>query len=80
MVMGTVETDYEGIFSFTYKFVDTGSYEVKSSCEYYEKTLESPITTVTVKSPPLLPSELVVLVIGIAIAVAVVGYVLVKRR
>ena len=80
MVMGTVETDHEGGFSFTYTFVDTGSYEVKSSCEYYEKTLESPFTTVTVKSPPLLPSELVAPVIGIAIAVAVVGYIWMKRR
>ena len=80
MVMGTVETDHEGVFSFTYQFVDTGSYEVISSCEYYEKTLESPITTVTVKSASLLSSELVVPVIGIAIAVAVVGYILMKRR
>lgn len=80
MVMGTVETDHEGVFSFTYKFVDTGSYEVKSSCEYYEKTLESPITLVTVKSASLLPSELVAPIIGIVIAVAVVGYILVKRR
>jgi len=80
IVMGTVETDHEGAFSFTYKFVDTGSYEVKSSCEYYEKTLESPITTVTVKSPPLLPPELVAPAIGLVIAVAVVGYILMKRR
>jgi len=80
MVMGTVETDHEGGFSFTYKFVDTGNYEVKSSCEYYEKTLESPITTVTVKSPPLLPPEFVAPAIGIVVAVAVVGYILMKRR
>jgi hypothetical protein len=80
MVMGTVETDQEGGFSFTYTFVDLGSYEVRSSCEFYEKTLESPIATVTVKSPPLLTPELVALLIGIAIAVAVVGYILMKRR
>ena len=79
MVMGKVETDHEGGFSFTYTFVDTGSYEVKSSCEYYEKTLDSPITTVTVKSPSLLSSELVVPVTGIVIVVAVVGYILMKR-
>jgi hypothetical protein len=80
MVMGTVETDHEGVFSFTYKFVDTGSYEVKSSCEYYEKTLESPITLVTVKSASLLPPEFVAPAIGIIIAVAAVGYILMKRR
>jgi hypothetical protein len=81
MVIGTVKTAEEGGgFSFTYTFVDAGSYEVKSSCEYYEKTLESPITIVTVKSPPLLSSELVAPVIGIAIAVAVAGYILMKRR
>jgi len=80
MIIGTVETDHEGVFSFTYKFEDAGSYEVKSSCEYYEITLESQITDVTVKSPSLLSSELVVPVIGIVIAVAVVGYILMKRR
>lgn len=80
MVMGTVETDHEGVFSFTYEFVDAGSYEVKSSCEYYEKTLESPITLVTVKSASLLPPELVAPAIGIIIAVAAVGYILMKRR
>jgi hypothetical protein len=53
---------------------------VKSSCEYYEKTLESPTTTVNVKLPSLLPSGLVVPIIGIVIAVAVVGYILMKRR
>ena len=80
MVVGIVETDQEGGFSFTYKFVDTGSYEVKSSCEYYEKTLESPITTVTVKSPSLLTPELIAFVTGTVVAVAVGGYILVKRR
>jgi hypothetical protein len=80
MVMGTVETDHEGVFSFTYNFIDTGSYEVKSSCEYYEKTLESPITTVKVKLPSLLLPGLVVPAIGIVVAVAVVGYLLMKRR
>jgi hypothetical protein len=80
MVMGTVEAGPGGVFSFTYTFDDAGSYEVKSSCEFYEKTLESPITTVTVKSPPLLPSGLVAPVIGIAIAAAVAGYMLMKRR
>jgi len=80
MVMGTVETDQEGGFSFTYTFVDTGSYEVKSSCEFYEKTIESPITTVTVKSPPLLTPELIAVVTGTVVAVAVVGYILMKRR
>jgi hypothetical protein len=80
MIIGTVETDHEGVFSFTYKFEDAGSYEVKSSCEYYEITLESQITAVTVKSPSLLSSELVVPVIGIVIVVAVVGYILMKRR
>jgi hypothetical protein len=80
MVIGTVETDQEGSFSFTYKFEETGSYEVKPSCEDYEITLESPVTTVTVKSPSLLPSELVIPVIGMAIAVVVVGYIMVKRR
>jgi hypothetical protein len=80
MVMGTVETDQEGVFSFTYEFVDAGSYEVKSSCEYYERTLESLITTVTVESPPLLPSGLVAPLAGIVIAVAVAGYILMKRR
>jgi len=80
MVMGTVETDHEGVFSFTYNFIDTGSYEVKSSCEYYEKTLESPITTVTVKLPSLLLVGFVVPAIGIVVAVAVVGYMLMKRR
>jgi len=81
MVMGTVEAGPGGVFSFTYTFDDAGSYEVKSSCEFYEKTLESPITTVTVKSPSLVPSEYVVpLIAGIAIAVAVVGYMLMKRR
>ena len=80
MVMGTVETDHEGGFSFTYKFVDTGSYEVKSSCQYYEKTLESPITTVTVKSPSPLTPELIAFATGTVVALAVVGYILVKRR
>jgi len=80
MVMGTVETGQEGGFSFTYKFVDTGSYDVKSSCEYYEKTLESPFTTVTVKSPSLLTPELVAIVTGTVVALAVGGYILVKRR
>lgn len=80
MVMGTVETDNEGVFSFTYNFVDAGSYEVKSSCEYYEKTLESPITTVTAKTASLLLPGLVVPAIGIVVAVAVVGYLLMKRR
>jgi len=80
VVMGTVVAGEEGVFSFTYTFDDAGSYEVKSSCEFYEKTLESPITTVTVKSPPLLPSGLVAPVIGIAVAVAVAGYMLMKRR
>jgi hypothetical protein len=79
MIIGTVETDHEGVFSFTYKFEDAGSYEVKSSCEYYEITLESQITDVTVKLPSLL-SGLVVPVIGIVVAVAVVGYILMKRR
>ena len=81
VVMGTVEAGPEGVFSFTYTFDDTGSYEVKSSSEFYEKTLESPITTVTVKSPPLVPSEYVVPVMaGVVIAVAVAGYMLMKRR
>jgi hypothetical protein len=81
MVMATVESGPEGVFSFTYTFDDAGSYEVKSSCEFYEKTLESPITTVTVKSPPLVPSEYVVPVMaGVVIAVAVAGYILMKRR
>jgi len=81
MVMDTVEAGPEGVFSFTYTFDDAGSYEVKSSCEFYEKTSESPVTTVTVKSPPLVPSEYVVPVIaGITIAVAVAGYILMKRR
>jgi len=80
MVMGTVETNQEGGFFFTYTFDDPGSYEVKSSCEFYEKTLESPFTTVTVKAPSLLSSELVVPLIGIGIVVAVAGYILVKRR
>jgi hypothetical protein len=80
VVMGTVVAGEEGVFSFTYTFDDAGSYEVKSSCEFYEKTLESPITTVTVKSPPLLPSGLVAPVIGIAVAVVVAGYMLMKRR
>jgi len=81
MVIGTVKTAEEGGgFSFTYTFVDAGSYEVKSSSDYYEKTIESPITIVTVKSPPLLPSGLVAPVTGIAIAVAVVGYIFIKRR
>ncbi len=80
MVMGTVETDHEGVFSFTYNFIDTGSYEVKSSCEYYEKTLESPITTITVKTASLLLPGLVVPAIGIVVAVAVVGYLFMKRR
>ena len=81
MVIGTVETDHEGGFSFTYKFEDAGSYEVKSSCEYYEKTVESQITAVTVKPPSLLPPELVAPVIGgVVVAVAAVGYILMKRR
>ncbi|MFB0557523.1 MAG: hypothetical protein ACETVY_00265, partial [Candidatus Bathyarchaeia archaeon] len=81
MVIGTVETDHEGCFSFTYKFEDAGSYEVKSSCEYYETTLESQITAVTVKSPSLLPPGLLAPVIGgVVVAVAAVGYILVKRR
>jgi hypothetical protein len=80
VVMRTVVAGEEGVFSFTYTFDDAGSYEVKSSCEFYEKTLESPITTVTVKSPPLLPSGLVAPVIGIAVAVVVAGYILMKRR
>jgi len=80
MIIGTVETDHEGIFSFTYTFEDAGSYEMKSSCEYYEITLGSQITTVTVKSASLLSSELVVPAIGIVVAVAVVGYLLMKRR
>ena len=80
MVMGTVETDHEGGFSFTYEFVDTGSYEVKSSCEYYEKTLESPFTTVTVKSASPAIIFITPLVMGIGIAVVVVGYILMKRR
>jgi hypothetical protein len=80
VVMGTVVAGEEGVFSFTYTFDDAGSYEVKSSCEFYEKTLESPITTVTVKSPPLLPSGLVAPVIGITVAVVVAGYMLMKRR
>jgi hypothetical protein len=54
---------------------------VKSSSEFYEKTLESPITTVIVKSPPLVPSEYVVpVMVGVAFAVAVAGYMLMKRR
>lgn len=81
MVIGTVETDHEGGFSFTYKFEDAGSYEVKSSCEYYEKTVESQITAVTVKPSSLLPPELVAPVIGVVVvAVAAVGYILMKRR
>ncbi|MDH5791499.1 MAG: hypothetical protein OEZ44_04880 [Candidatus Bathyarchaeota archaeon] len=81
MVIGTVETDHEGGFSFTYKFEDAGSYEVKSSCEYYEKTVESQITAVTVKPPSLLPPGLVVPVIGVVVvAVVAVGYILMKRR
>jgi hypothetical protein len=80
MVMGTVETDHEGVFSFNYKFVDTGSYEVKLSSEYYEKTLESPITTIVEVSPLQTTNELVAPVIGIIIAVAVLGYILMKRR
>lgn len=81
MVMATVESGPEGVFSFTYTFDDAGSYEVKSSSEFYEKTLESPITTLTVKSPPLVPSEYVVpVMVGVVIAVAVAGYILMKRR
>ena len=81
MVIGTVETDHEGSFSFTYKFEDAGSYEVKSSCEYYEKTVESQITAVTVKPHSLLPPGLVAPVIGgVVVAVAAVGYILMKRR
>ena len=80
MVMGTVETDQEGVFSFTYEFVDAGSYEVKSSSEYYEKTLESPITIVTVKSASPAIIFVTPLVIGIGIAVVVAGYILMKRR
>ena len=80
MVMGTVETGQEGGFSFTYTFVDTGSYDVKSSCEYYEKTLESPIATITVKSSSLLTPELIAIVTGTVVALAVGGYILVKRR
>ncbi len=80
MVMGTVEAGPGGVFSFAYTFDDAGSYEVTSSSEFYEKTLESPIATVTVKPPPLLPPGLVAPVIGVAIVVAVAGYMLMKRR
>lgn len=79
MVVETVETDADGGFSSTYKFDETGSYEVKSNSEYYEKTLESPITTVAVK-PSSLQLVSVVPVIGIGVAVVVVSYILVKRR
>jgi polyisoprenoid-binding protein YceI len=81
VVIGTVETDNEGGFSFTYKFENAGSYEVKSSLEYYEKAVESQITAVTVKPPPLLPPGLVApVIVGVVIAAAAVGYILMKRR
>jgi hypothetical protein len=43
--------------------------------------VESQITAVTVKPPSLLPPELVAPVIGgVVVAVAAVGYILMKRR
>jgi len=80
-VIGTVETDSEGGFSYTYKFENAGSYKVKTSLEYYEKAVESQITTVTVKPASIIPPRLVVPLIGAAvIAALVVGYILMKRR
>lgn len=80
MVVRTVETDPEGGFSFTYKFEDIGSYEVKATFKYYEKTLESPISTVTVRPASLLTPEVTALIIAVVVTVAAVGLILAKRR
>jgi hypothetical protein len=80
VVIGTIETDNAGGFSYTHRFENTGSYEVKTSLEYYEKNVESQATSLTVKSPSIIPQELVVPLIGGAIIVIVAaGVVLMKR-
>lgn len=79
IVVRTVETDPEGGFSFTYKFEAVGSYEVKATFKYYEKTLESPISTVTVKSQTLLTPEVTAIIVTVAVAAAAVGLILARR-
>lgn len=80
VVVKTVETDPEGGFSFKHKFEDPGSYEVKAKFKYHEKTLEAPITTEIVKPPSLLTPEVTAFIIAGVLAVAALGYILLKKR
>ena len=80
VVVRTVETDPDGAFSFTYKFEDEGTYDVKAIFEYYEKTFESSIAAEIVKPPSLLTPEVTALIIAAVVAVTAAGYILVKRR
>jgi len=50
VVVKTVETYPEGGFSFTHKFEDPGSYEVKAKFKYHEKTLERARNITVLKS------------------------------
>jgi hypothetical protein len=80
IIVNTFETDLEGGFSYTHKFENPGSYEVKAQFKYHEKTLEAPITKENVKSSSLSTPMTTSITIAGVIAVAVIGYILIKKR
>jgi hypothetical protein len=80
-VIGMTKTGNDGEFSCTCQFQDSGTYEVKSTLNFYEKNVESQPVLVTVSSPSILPANLVLLLVGgAAILAAAVGLVLYTKR
>ena len=79
--VGTAKTDINGGYSLTYRFEDTGTYEVKSSLIFYEKNIESQPVLVTVNPPASGLTNLILPVAGVAIILtAVAGVILYTRK
>ncbi len=79
--IGTAKTDIEGGFSYAYQFDNTGTYEVKSTLVFYEKTVESQPVNVMVSPPNGGLTNLLFPAAGVAIILAAaVGVIIYTRK